>query len=246
MLFRDLLRLLSGERPRLGWWVVLVLFSVFLLGVELLSSLAVLTMMRLLLDGDPGAALALAVLGPTSLESIERERLQLLLAVGLLGLFALRAVLMTLVSYLGARLSTTASVRIARRLLAGYLQLPYVQHTQRRSSDMVRDTFVSTERLYERATRPLAALATDVIMTVGLVVALLLVDPIVTLIAGGLLTGATLAVQKTVQPRLRRWSREAQQATSASLEFSLFLPPGRAHSVDALHSHSLNQRADFG
>jgi len=218
MLFRDLLRLLADERPRVGWWVLLVALSVTFALVELVSSFAVLALMRVLLVADPASAFTVAGLALEPPQWIPQDQLTTALAAGLLALFVLRATLMVAVAYLGARLATMASVRIARRLLDGYLHLPYVQHTQRRSSDMVRDTFVSTERLHETATRPLAELATDAIVAIGLITALLLVDPAVTLVAGGLLTVATLAVQRRVRPALRRWSEQAQVATTESLE----------------------------
>jgi len=218
VVFRDLRRLLADERPRLGWWVVLVGLSTAFALLELVGSLAVLTLMRLFLETEPGAAVTIARLELPIPADWPIERLRIVLAAGLVTLFAMRAALMVAVSYLGARLSTMASVRIARRLLDGYLHLPYDLHTQRRSSDMVRDTFVSTERLHEKATLPLTALATDAIVTAGLVGALLVVDPVVTLLAAVLLASATLVVQRVVRPRLRRWSVRAQTATSASLE----------------------------
>ena len=166
MLLRDLVRLLGAERPRLGWWVVLVLLSVAFAGLELVGSLAVLALTQLFLDGDPAAALEVAGLRVPLPTGWDLGQLRVGLAVGLVLLFSLRAAVMVAVSYLGARLSTMASVRIARRLLDGFLHLPYIEHTRRRSSDMVRDTFVSTERLHEKATLPLTALATDAIVTV--------------------------------------------------------------------------------
>ena len=51
MLFRDLLRLLADERPRVGWWVLLVALSVTFALVELVSSFAVLA-----LDARPASS----------------------------------------------------------------------------------------------------------------------------------------------------------------------------------------------
>jgi ATP-binding cassette, subfamily B, bacterial PglK len=217
VLFRNLLRLLSDERPRLGWWIVLVVLSVGFAILELTGSLAILVLLRLFLEGDvSGLEVAGLTLGPPAGMSL--DTLQVTLAVGLVGLFAARAGLMVATAYLGARLSTMASVRISRRLLAGYLHLPYVEHTQRRSSEMVRDTFVSTERLHEQVTRPLTMLVTDAIVSLGLVAALLIVDTRATALAAAFLITAMLTVQRAVRPRLRRWGGRAQEATSASLE----------------------------
>lgn len=218
MLFRDLIRLLEEERPRLGWWVVLLVLSIVFAVIEMVSSIAVLVLVRLFIEGDAAAASSFGGLRLPVPATMPLARLQVLLAVGLLTLFTLRTAAMVIIAYLGARLSTMASVRIARRLLDGYLHLPYVQHTQRRSSDMVRDTFVSTERLHEKATKPLTMIATDAVVIIGLVAALVVVDPFVTLVAGSLLAVATLAVQRIVRPSLRRWSERAQEATSNSLD----------------------------
>lgn len=217
MLFRNLSRLLSDERPRLGWWIVLVVLSVGFAILELTGSLAILVLLRLFLEGDvSGLEVAGLALEPPAGMSL--DTLQVTLAVGLVVLFAARAGLMVATAYLGARLSTMASVRISRRLLAGYLHLPYVEHTQRRSSEMVRDTFVSTERLHEQVTRPLTMLVTDAIVSLGLVAALLIVDTRATALAAAFLITAMLTVQRAVRPRLRRWGGRAQEATSASLE----------------------------
>jgi HlyD family secretion protein len=101
LLSRDLLRLLSDERPRLGWWFLLVVLSVGFAVLELVGSLAILSLLRLFL---------------------------VTLAIGLIVILFIRAALLVIVSYLGARLSTMASVRISRRLLSGHLHLPYVEH----------------------------------------------------------------------------------------------------------------------
>lgn len=217
MLFRSLLRLLSDERPRLFWWIVLVALSVSFAMLELTGSLAILVLLRLFLGGDT-SALEVAGFPLEPPAGMSLDTLQVTLAVGLVVLFAVRAVLMVSTEYLGARLSTMASVRISRRLLAGYLHLPYDEHTQRRSSEMVRDTFVSTERLHEQVTRPLTMLITDAIVWVGLVAALLIVEARATALAAAFLITAMLTVQRAVRPRLRRWGGRAQEATSASLE----------------------------
>lgn len=60
MLFRDLLRLLADERPRVGWWVLLIALSVTFALVEPVSSFAVLALMRVLLVADPASAFTVA------------------------------------------------------------------------------------------------------------------------------------------------------------------------------------------
>jgi ATP-binding cassette, subfamily B, bacterial PglK len=214
---KQLLRLLSEERPRLGWWGVLILLSVAYAFLELLISLLVLTFMRVLLDAE---VTAVAALGPSLsfLAEVPQERLRILLALGMLVLLLVRAALIVVLAYLGARLSTMASVRIARRLLDGYVHQPYFEHTQRRSSDMVRNTFLSTERLADKATLPLTMVVTDVIVSLGLVAALLVVDPVVTVVAAGFLAAAMLMVHRAIGPRLHIWSRLSQESTSSSLE----------------------------
>jgi ATP-binding cassette, subfamily B, bacterial PglK len=214
---RDLFRLLSDERPRIGWWAVLIALAVAHAALELLISLAVLVLMRVFLEAEVAAT---AVLGGTVsfLADMPSERLKLWLALGLLVLLVIRTVMIVAVSYLGARLSTMASVRIARKLLEGYVHQPYFEHTQRRSSDMVRDTFLSTERLTDRATLPLTMVITDGIVSLGLLAALFVVDPIVTMIAAGFLAVAIITVQRAIRPRLHTWGRLSQESTSSSLE----------------------------
>jgi ABC-type multidrug transport system fused ATPase/permease subunit len=217
-LLRRLLTLLSGERSLLGWWIALVVLSIVFAGLELVSSLAVLTLIRLVVADAPSATGGIGGLPFPTPNWFEGAVTVPSLAVGLLLLFVARSVLMVAIAYLGGRLSRMAGVRIARGLLDGYLHLPFSQLAQRRSAEMVRETFVSTELLHEKATRPLTSLVTDAVVTTGLIAALVMVDPSTTVVAGVFLTAATLLVQRAVRPRLRRWSRLSQDATSNSLE----------------------------
>jgi ABC-type multidrug transport system fused ATPase/permease subunit len=218
MLLRPLLRLLTGERPFLLWWVLLVALSVVLGVLEVAGSAGVFLLLRLLSGGITSDASSIEVIGVPLLPTTLREASAPMISVALLVLLVARAALMFALAYLGGRLSRMAGVRIARGLLDGYLHLPFAEIARRRPSDMVRDTFVSTEQLHERATRPMTALVTDALVAAGLIVALLVVNPLTTLVVGAFLSVALLTVQRLVRPRLRQWSRQSQAATSNSIE----------------------------
>ena len=132
--------------------------------------------------------------------------------------FALRGVAVVGRAYVEQRLVASASVEIAERLLAGYLMMPYRFHVSRNSAELVRNAYVNTDRVQREVLRPLVMLVADTVLVIALAIVIVVTDPVGALVAGGLLGGVALSLQRFLRPRLREWGRRAQVAATGGVQ----------------------------
>lgn len=209
----DLRRLLSVQERRSA--LVLLGLSAASTTVEVAGAAAVFGLLSLLQSSS--LTFIVPVLGTVELSGrMAPERARVLLAAGLLAFFVLRAGFLVVRAYAEARIVTTLSVRVSERLLSGYLAMPYEFHTQRNSSDLVRNTFTSTQALANHLNSAVL-LVTNVVLTIGLAGLLVATDPVISAVAGVTLGLSILLIQRRLLPRLTIWGRLAHEATEGSL-----------------------------
>ena len=208
-----LVRLLS-RRSRVGL-VALIAMALGITAVELVGATALYALLaRLTTPGD-----APALPGPVAalLPGAEVPDLEVL-GVMLVGFFLVRAVLLIGRGYAEGRIVHGIGLRLSLRLLAGYLAMPYLEHTRRSSSELIRNAHEATERLEGQALRPLAVIGAEATLSLGLLALVLATDPLTGLLGAALLGTAVLVVQRLLRPRMRVWGRLAQDARQGSIE----------------------------
>jgi ATP-binding cassette, subfamily B, bacterial PglK len=132
--------------------------------------------------------------------------------------FALRGVALVARAYLEQRIVTAASVEVAERLLAGYLNMPYRFHVARNSSELMRNAYVNTGRLESGVIRPLVLFIADFVLIAALATIVIAANPVGALLAGLLLGTVTALVQRVIRPRLRAWGRRSQAASQGGIQ----------------------------
>ncbi len=208
--------LLGRERP--GRWAVLVVISVVASGFEMLGAVAIYALLALLTA--PATVMTLPFVGPLLglVPTDDVSTLRIVVGTTVMLFFVVRGVVVVSRAYVESRLITAAGIEVADRLLAGYLAMPYRFHTQRNTAELVRNAFTSTAQLQRQVMLPLAWFVGDLIIVVALGTVVIASEPAGGLLAVVFLGGVTGAIQLLLRPRLRGWSRRAQDADRGGLQ----------------------------
>ncbi len=208
---------LTGSDRR--WrWVALPAMALGISAFEVLGAGAIYLLLGLLTAPE-----AMLILRPVEifaglLPSADLRDLRLAVAGLVLVFFALRGVALVMRAYVEQRITTTATVEVAERLLAGYLAMPYRFHTSRNSAELVRNAYVNTDNLRGGIIQPFVMIIADVVLIVALGTVIIAADPLGALVAGVLLGSVIGVVQRVIRPRLQAWSRRAQAASSGGIQ----------------------------
>lgn len=210
------IRFLVGDERR--WrWPVLVVLAVIVTAVEMLGALLVFVLLAVVVG--EGATTRLPIVGQLGnwFPDADPQQLQIGIAVAVAVFFVVRFGVIATVAYIQNRLIDNAAAQVADRLLRGYLAMPYAEHTRRSSSELVRNTFATTQELARNALRPLVRIGSEGLVVLGILVVLLLVSLPATLLAALVLGPTVWVLQRSLQPRLERLGAEAQEAASQSI-----------------------------
>ncbi len=119
------------------------------------------------------------------------------------ALIALSNLLAFTVTWLSARLTWSVWRRVSARIFATYLAKPYEYFFNVHSSALVKNVVLETERFANLVLMPTLILASRLIVTLGVIVLVLLVDPTVSLGVIALLAVLYLLVYRQLQGRVR-------------------------------------------
>ena len=213
--FRKIFYLVGRERP--GRWVVLVVGAIVVSVLEMLGALLVFLLLALI--ADPTGGLAVPLVGDLRAYFGEVDEATFLLgAAGVMGAFFLvRLVVQVTYTYVKQRLAHNAASRLSARLAEGYLRLPYSFHLRRSSSELVRNAYQNLENLAAQGFLAAILVVAEFILVVGLAVVMLVVAPMATLVAVGIVGSAALILLRVVQPRLQQLGLNAQGSRKRAL-----------------------------
>ncbi len=218
---RDLLAMVRHLGTLLGpsWrrrLAALVALALVVTAAELVGATAIYLLLALV-SGEGGAVLGRV--GPlAALLPADPVRAQVALTVGVVVFFVARSALLVGRAYTEGRILTATAVEVSQRFLAGYLAMPYLFHTRRSSAGLIRNAFQSSWSLRDFVLRPIAVVAAETVVVVGLVGLLVATDPLASLLAAALLGGAVTAVQRLLRPRLHVWGKLGHDAVQGGLE----------------------------
>lgn len=203
------LRFVLGGQGRFKW-IVLVLFAVAISGVEVISAALVYLLIGRVTS--PDTTIDLPIIGDPIrfLGSLEEEQVIYALTGGIALFFVIRGAFLVLQKYVQARVVYNSSASVSNRLTRGYLDMPYAEHLRRNSAELVRNAFFNVQVLSKLLNSAVKVVAETFVVT-GLVVAMLLIAPIVTLVAVGLLGPIMFALLWTVKSRMKEYGHGTKE-----------------------------------
>jgi len=200
-IWRKVLLLIEpGTRLR---WILLAGLAIVVAGVELLGALLIFSLLQIP-SGE--SDLSLPVIG--DLQSYFPEASQQRMLAWLLGaavIFFLFHPLLALAQiYLQRRTEQLTGARISERLVRGYLEMPDVDHLRRNSAELIRNSFLSVSQVVSHFLSPLARMLSEVLVVLGLTLALGWSSPVATFLALATLAPIVFVVLRVVHPRFQQ------------------------------------------
>ncbi|HVM14712.1 MAG TPA: ABC transporter ATP-binding protein [Egibacteraceae bacterium] len=200
-----------------GRWALVVAMALAVSVFEAGGTVLVFAFLGLLVTGGEDASLPMIGDATRFLPGLERDEMMLAMGVAIGVFFLVRALVMVGQAYVQARVAENAGARLSERLLAGYLALPHRVRLQRKSSEMIRNAFDSVQRFVTDGLVPGVRLLSHLAIAVGVVGVLLVVEPMVTVLAGAGLGTALGLIVRVVHPRVKRAGRVATSMMNENL-----------------------------
>jgi ATP-binding cassette, subfamily B, bacterial PglK len=206
-------------RDRRWPWAMLVVLALVVTGIEAAGAILIYTLMGLV--ASPGGEVPLPLIGDlaTRFPGVDRDTLLVATASFVGAFFVVRALAIVGQTYVQNRLIQNAGARLASHLARGYLEMPYLYHTQHNSSVLVRNAYDSVKVLVGQVLKPMVNVIADLLLVIGLLTVMVVVAPTATLLAVGVLAPLIWLLLRIVQPRLKQLGRRSQTAKRETLKF---------------------------
>lgn len=221
-LIKQLVTLIEpGRRSR---WLVLVCLGVTVGIIEMIGALLIFTVLQAVTA--PTSPVEIPIFGSlgTVLRGRDGQGSVVLLAILIAGFFLVRAGAFLFQRYVQNRVAQSAGTRLSVRLVRGYLSLPYAFHLRRNSAELIRNATQSVSEVVYSVFVPVVGLMSEILLVIGLVIALTLTSPGGVLTALGVLSPLILILLRLMQPRFAAMGAHAQslgQTTLQALQESL-------------------------
>lgn len=206
------------EADKRNRWLMLIGLAVI---VSLLEALAAILVFGLLsLVTLPDQAVALPFFGDLQQMFPDRSHEQLVsyLGISVAAVYSTRSIAYVVQSYAQNRVSHDAGASLAARLLRGYLYMPYVFHLKRNSAELVRNLYGATYEVVTNIFIPFIALASEILLALGIFAVLFAASPAVTLGGVAFMAPLIVLILRLIQPRLRALGEESQQLHRDNLQ----------------------------
>ncbi len=212
---RNLIELIEliDDRQRRRWAVVVAL-AVFASGLEALAAVMIYVLLNVA-NGDLDVPL-LGDLRERFPGTAESTLIGWIAAV-MVVFFLLRAGVLLAQAYLQNRTANEAGVLISRRLLMGYLRMPYSFHLLRNSAESIRTAYQAVLEVVGFVFVPTVMLLSESLVVLAMLLVLLITVPVPTLLVIGVLTPVVLVLMRSVQPHIAASGVAAQEAHEHNL-----------------------------
>ena len=214
----SLRRTLALVGPDRRWrWYLIAAFSLSLSVVEVVGAGLIFLLVSLI--SSPDATVTLPVIGDLAsvFPSLSSRELRAGAALFVALFFIVRAIYLLAMNYIQKRIIANAGAVMASDLLDGYLELPYLFHTQRSSAELMRNTNKGVQQVLGGLLLPSLDIVTKILLSVTLIVTLILLSPAAMLTATFILGATVFVIQRVVRPRIIELARRSEKASKESI-----------------------------
>ncbi|MCT7974874.1 ABC transporter ATP-binding protein [Laspinema olomoucense] len=129
---------------------------------------------------------------------------------GLIGIYLIKNVYLTGLTYLQCRFIYDKQVELGSRLFRAYLYSPYTFHLQRNSADLIRNITSETALFFNNVLAPGLLALTEATILGGIALFLVIVEPMTSLVAAGGIGLATIIFYRLVRFKLSELGQARQ------------------------------------
>lgn len=225
--FRAIRKCVLFLPPRARWyWAGLIPLAFLTAVLESFGAAAIFALLKII--SDPTQLYTLPVLATVSAllpwPPQESQALIQFFVLVVAIFYILKSLLLVAIRYIRNRVISRSIAMLSRRMLEGYLTVPYAFHFRRNSAELIRNTTSSVDTAFQRVMASAVSIATEALIVIGIVVVLLVSASVVTLTVV-VVVFALLGIMLHFTQRLfGEWGaqeEELKRATLQSLQQSL-------------------------
>jgi ATP-binding cassette subfamily C protein len=212
-IFRKLFAFLD-RRTRIGV-ALLLLAAIVVSGLEMIGVGLFLPLLQMIMF--PEKLQTIPIIGQKLHEVFLNPSAPLMALTGLLVFLFIAAknAFILLIMYLQRRFIAYSETRFRTRVYASYLRRPYDQTLHLNSAAISRNLMRSVPQMFSKALLPIIDMIMEGLIALGAIAALLLIEPIGSLLALILLSVTLLAFYLLAQQKLSRWGRELEDTSTS-------------------------------
>jgi ATP-binding cassette, subfamily B, bacterial PglK len=200
--------LLSPRERRQAWTLsVLMLFG---MALEMLGVGMVIPVVGLLVQGDGAAPHPMLAAALDALGHPDRTTLVVGAMAALVLIYTAKNLYLAYLYRRQAWFAYGVQAGMSQRLFSTYLQQPYLFHLQRNSAQLIRNATTESNLFASHALMPVMLLVTEGLVATGLVLLLLVFEPLGALLVGGVIGLVALGFFRYTRARILRWGGERQ------------------------------------
>jgi len=128
-----------------------------------------------------------------------------------LGAFVLKNSFMVFYKYFSTSFIFGLYTRLGDKLFRTYMHAPYTFHLGRNSSRLLRNVTQETQLLVVQFLFPFLKFLMDIGIVSGILILLLLVEPVMTFIVFGVLGGGSMLFMRILRSRIKKYGKQEQQ-----------------------------------
>ncbi len=129
----------------------------------------------------------------------------------LIGFYLLKTLFLTLIVWKQNKFTYGLQASLSARLFRGYLQQSWAFHLRNNSAGLISNVTNEVNVFISMVLQPFVLLLTEGSVLLGIIVLLVLLEPLGTLVSISLFGGAIFAFQRTVRARTLRWGELRQR-----------------------------------
>lgn len=186
----------AQERP--AYWLVVVVLAVAASFLEAAVAVAIYGLLAVM----SGESFTLPLVGDAL--TPPDTNTPLIMGVATTTVFLVRTSVVLLYTYARNRLVNRAGMRLASRMVAGYMTMPYAVHITRTGPQVIRNTETAVAAVVTLHLGSAISLVSELLLISTTLIVLLLVAPAITGIVLGMLIPVSFMLLRLIQPRMDR------------------------------------------
>ncbi len=212
---RKALQLLN--RDGLYRWVIILLVALVAAVFEMIGAFLVFLVVGLATSSPDQVEVPMVGNIRSLVPDLDDQSFLLWTLAAIAALFAVRGAVQIGATYLQARVAQNAGARISRVIIEGYLRSPYSLFLRKDSAELIRNGHQAVMAVVSRLFMPLIRIVVETLVILGILVAMAVVAPYVTVLTIFIVGVLGSAVLVFVQPRLHALGRTTHQLQGATL-----------------------------
>ncbi|HEY1267898.1 MAG TPA: ABC transporter ATP-binding protein [Candidatus Binatia bacterium] len=204
---------------RLRWrWVAQLPLALIAAALETVGAAAVFFLIKVVSDPARVVELPLPAAVSQRLAAIGGAPALPWLTLGVAVFYVGKNALLALFVYQQRKVMSESQVTLSRRLMRGYLALPYAIHLRRNSAELARNVSESAYRVFDRVLGPTFFILTETLVIFGIVAVLMWTAPLPTIFAVAVLFASLALVLKFTRRHVSRWGHEEHKLKKETLQ----------------------------